>query len=44
MRLMFVPYVDSEEQRRGEGHRDALFLAHSPGALALRTVKDKEDQ
>ena len=36
-RLMFITYVDIEEQRRDEGLRYAVYLAHRTEALALRT-------
>ena len=36
-------YVDIEEQRRDEGQRYAVYLAHCTGALALQTAED-EDQ
>ena len=42
-RLMFLTYVDIEDQRRDEGHRYAVFLAHRAEALALRSAEE-EDQ
>ena len=41
-RLMFVTYMDIEEQRRDEGHRCALFLAHHTEALALRAAEGED--
>ena len=41
-RLMFVTYVDIDDQRRDEGPRYALFLAHRTGALALRSAEEED--
>ena len=41
-RLMFVTYVNTEDQRRDEGHRCAVYLAHRTEALALRTAEEED--
>ena len=41
-RLMFVTYLDIEDQRRDEGLRYAEFLAHRTGALALQSAEDED--
>ena len=41
-RLMFVTYVNIEDQRRDEGHRCAVYLAHRTEALALRTAEEED--
>ena len=38
---MFVTYVNIEDQRRDEGNRYAVYLAHHSEALALRTAEEK---
>ena len=40
--LMFVTYVNIEDQRRDGGHRYAVFLAHRTEALALRSAEEED--
>ena len=41
-RLMFITYVNIEDQRRDEGHRYAVYLAHRTEALALQTAEEED--
>ena len=43
-RLMFVTYVNIEEQQRDQGLRYAVYLVHRTEALALRTAEVDERQ
>ena len=41
---MFITYVDIEDQRRDEGLRYGVYLAHRTEAAALRTAEVDERQ
>ena len=41
-RLLFISYVDIEDQRRDEGLRYAVYLAHRSEAAALRKAEVDE--
>ena len=39
---MFITYMNAEDQRRDEGHRYAVHLAHRTEALVLWTAEEED--